>query len=211
MAITFEDRVSTRPYRYKVTPDSGSPYYVTLERADQPSKVGTPLNASVLNQFAFTADIANLHVWSKHLGNPSNQTEAQVVSLTLSSSSGTGSVQTDAHDYVSYSKNVTYSGGAFALVNPSKVLCNTTSAAEVLRGKYIQIGNTIYQVLSTATFSKTSSTSGGVTTTKINVDQAQTMAQGVKLGYVSDLSSSAYPSNGELDGYWYVYHKQVGD
>jgi len=45
----FVDRKPTRPNRYKVTPENGTPYYVTLERADEPTVEGTPLNAEVLN------------------------------------------------------------------------------------------------------------------------------------------------------------------
>ena len=46
----FTDRKPTRPNRYKVTPDDGSAaYYVTLERADEPTVEGTPLNAAALN------------------------------------------------------------------------------------------------------------------------------------------------------------------
>jgi hypothetical protein len=48
----FKDRKPTRPNRYKVTPENGgTPYYVTLERADEPSEVGTALNAEVMNRF----------------------------------------------------------------------------------------------------------------------------------------------------------------
>ena len=49
MSMTFEDRVSTRPNRYKITPDSGDAFYGTLERADEPSTLGTPLNAATFN------------------------------------------------------------------------------------------------------------------------------------------------------------------
>lgn len=46
----FVDRKPTRPNRYKVTPENGgAPYYVTLERADEPTVEGTPLNAASLN------------------------------------------------------------------------------------------------------------------------------------------------------------------
>lgn len=46
----FTDRKSARPNRYKVTPENGdAPYYVTLERADEPIVAGTPLNAATLN------------------------------------------------------------------------------------------------------------------------------------------------------------------
>lgn len=46
----FVDRKSTRPNRYKITPENGESYYVTIERADEPTVEGTALNAAVLNQ-----------------------------------------------------------------------------------------------------------------------------------------------------------------
>lgn len=45
----FVDRQSTYPNRYKVTPENGEPYYVVLERADEPLVQGTPLNAEQMN------------------------------------------------------------------------------------------------------------------------------------------------------------------
>ena len=50
MATIFADRQSAYPNRYKVTTETGESYYVTLERADEPTVAGTPLNASTLNQ-----------------------------------------------------------------------------------------------------------------------------------------------------------------
>lgn len=49
MATIFTDRQSTRPNRFRVVPESGDPYYVTLERADEPTVQGTTLNAANLN------------------------------------------------------------------------------------------------------------------------------------------------------------------
>lgn len=46
----FVDRVSVKPNRYKVIPENGDqPYYIVLERADEPIVVGTPLNADTFN------------------------------------------------------------------------------------------------------------------------------------------------------------------
>lgn len=46
----FTDRKPTKPNRYKVTPEAGgAAYYVTLERADEPTVAGTALNAATLN------------------------------------------------------------------------------------------------------------------------------------------------------------------
>lgn len=49
MAV-FIDRQPTKPNRYKVIPENGGePYYVVLERADEPIVEGTLLNANTLN------------------------------------------------------------------------------------------------------------------------------------------------------------------
>lgn len=50
MAIRWVDRVPTRANRVLVTPENGgTPYYATITRADEPSVVGTPVNAANLN------------------------------------------------------------------------------------------------------------------------------------------------------------------
>lgn len=50
MAMTFVDRKAAKPNRYLVTPENGGdPYYVVLERADEPIEVGTALNAETFN------------------------------------------------------------------------------------------------------------------------------------------------------------------
>lgn len=46
----FVDRKPTRPNRYKITPENGEAYYVTIERADEPTVEGTALNAATLNR-----------------------------------------------------------------------------------------------------------------------------------------------------------------
>ena len=50
MAEKFVDRQSTYPNRYKITRVDGSTEYVILERADEPTVAGTPLNATVFNE-----------------------------------------------------------------------------------------------------------------------------------------------------------------
>ena len=50
MAVKWVDRVPTRANRVLVTPeDGGTSYYATITRADEPSVVGTPVNAANLN------------------------------------------------------------------------------------------------------------------------------------------------------------------
>lgn len=50
MAVKWVDRVPTRANRVRIIPEDGSaPYYAVMERADEPSVVGTPVNAANLN------------------------------------------------------------------------------------------------------------------------------------------------------------------
>ena len=50
MALEFKDRVPQKPGRVKITPEEGTAFYATLERADEPIDVGTPLNARNFNE-----------------------------------------------------------------------------------------------------------------------------------------------------------------
>lgn len=49
MIEKFVDREALYPNRYKITRGDGSVEYVTIERADEPTVAGTPLNAETLN------------------------------------------------------------------------------------------------------------------------------------------------------------------
>ena len=50
MALEFRDRVPQKPGRVKITPENGTAYYATMERADEPVVEGTPLNAKYFNE-----------------------------------------------------------------------------------------------------------------------------------------------------------------
>ena len=58
MAVNWVDRVPTNPNRMKITPENGSPYYATVERADNPSVEGTPVNARNLNAMQEAAGLS---------------------------------------------------------------------------------------------------------------------------------------------------------
>ena len=49
-SIVFVDRRAAKPNRFRLTPEGGEPYYVTLERADEPLVAGTAINAEILNK-----------------------------------------------------------------------------------------------------------------------------------------------------------------
>ena len=50
MALVFKDRVPQKPGRVKITPEDGTAFYATMERADEPIEVGTPLHAGNFNE-----------------------------------------------------------------------------------------------------------------------------------------------------------------
>lgn len=85
MAERFEDRQSTYPNRYKWTNPDGSNGYFTLERADEPTVAGTPLNADtfndILNELAnkFSSDSPMVLTEGIHYGEdfPSDPVEGQ--------------------------------------------------------------------------------------------------------------------------------------
>ena len=59
MAIKWVDRVPTYANRVRIVPEDGSaPYYATMERADQPTVVGTPVNAANLNAMQEAAGLS---------------------------------------------------------------------------------------------------------------------------------------------------------
>lgn len=52
----MQDRVSANPGRVLITPESGDAYYAKIERADNPTSVGTPLNKANLLTDATASD-----------------------------------------------------------------------------------------------------------------------------------------------------------
>ena len=60
MAIQWVDRVATHPGRIRLTPENGDPaFYATMERADDPTVAGTPINAENLNAAQNTLNYTN--------------------------------------------------------------------------------------------------------------------------------------------------------
>lgn len=72
MAVKWVDRVPTYPNRMKITPETGSAYYATVERADNPTVTGTPVNAQNLNAMQEAAGLtANKVVYVSTAGSDS--------------------------------------------------------------------------------------------------------------------------------------------
>lgn len=158
----MKDRVSTYPGRVRMTPVSGQTNVYDLERADQPTETGTPLNkANLLTDAVATAfglsntavpnDVFNklsfLHqyVWERFsiTGSPKNGANPPMGASGSGYPSGGGTYfsttsSSSANTY-QYSSSVTVStSGTITLNNPSSLKVTGTSAIDTLKGKYIK-------------------------------------------------------------------------
>lgn len=60
MAIIHQDRDPMNPGRVKITPENGSSeFYATLERADNPLIIGTPINKPLLDEFLAASGVTD--------------------------------------------------------------------------------------------------------------------------------------------------------
>ena len=222
MSIEFVDRVSTYPNRYLVTPENGTPYYVVLERADEPTTVGTALNAATLNKLAALADIEKLpdmHIWKKYEGDPSLYTETEVSDVAIRSRlkmSGISSYYTK----MEVADSFIVANGEITLVDSHTISSPTVINVNGIQGKYVRAGDisrqsasTVYWISEEATISETTRDSGFISYYDLIVSDAVRIDANKYLGSVMDESETKYPENGvyEDDGYWYVYHKLFGD
>ena len=57
--MVFEDRVAKYPGRWTMVKSDGTSEIVTLIRNDEPTKEGTPINASTLNELSTVAGAIN--------------------------------------------------------------------------------------------------------------------------------------------------------
>ena len=116
----MKDRVPTQPGRVKVTHTDGSTEYVTVERADNPTQEGTPLNKATL----FTN--SNENRFGCELPSEALDLIAKEWTVTISQS-GWSSSQTNGY----YTNRVTVSGMK-AVYNPivSLKVSNATNAPD---------------------------------------------------------------------------------
>ena len=121
--------------------------------------------------------------------------------LYYKSAYGTG---TATYGFSQYAEGIDVVNGALALVNPqSQDGVSNSDYDDVLPGKYIQSGTTIYRIPADAVIS-TYQTTGATRITADRVFKLTLVSVGGRTIVVSD-DSSMFPANGELEGYTYVY------
>lgn len=214
MSIEFKDRVSTYPNRYLVTLENGTNYYATLERADEPTNPGTPLNASTLNQLVALDDLSKLpgkHLWKKHPGNPAATTTTEVTDVQIAMVASGASTAANTR-YVSSSYFVN-KDGYLVLDSPKSVLLSSLNSSEI-QGKYYanrKSGNAvIYLIESDATIQVNRAGPNG--NILYIASSAKEITSNPLLSFAMADTQDAYPDGKvHTDGYWYVYTKRFGD
>lgn len=81
MSMIFEDRISAYPNRYTMTDENGNASHVILERADEPTIPGTPLNAETFNEMQESIERNVSDMVDDHLNdtdNPHSVTREQI-------------------------------------------------------------------------------------------------------------------------------------
>lgn len=158
-------------------------------------------------------ELPNLYIWEKWGGEPGKPV---VSSQLYSNVQLTWRIETAQSSFstISYADSVTIVDNKINLENKQTLDLGTgatPSRCEVLRGKYIfapggmlATDDAYYFIPEDATFT--------CTTTSVIVSSARKVSVATRVKYVAARASNAYPENGaHTDGYWYIYHKQLGE
>lgn len=161
--------------------------------------------------------ILNIHVWEKFgLSGEVKLGEEEDISL------GSYASTIGAKVSVRYSDNVGVLEGKISLSEPisavAKTPSNSLSVLNVLRGKYIRWVNQYdesapekcYRVTDTATFEESTVVTPIISIRCNNAQEVLFSSYSPKYGFVTSEDQSAYPKNGNQNGYHYEYRGTIG-
>lgn len=153
-------------------------------------------------------DIPNLYVWKQYV----KKTGYKAVIITL--------WNPDYPDNctIKYSDSISIDNGVVSLINEQSIFLETLDNFDqdivVLRGKYVLINNDgrIFFAHSDSNFTHTERVTGQEDAQDIGATKATFITDGTVAKYVTSKTNDTYPNMGEhTDGYWYKYHKQLGE
>jgi hypothetical protein len=159
-------------------------------------------------------ELPNLYIWKKYSGEPGTPVGTKISNAKIAYRFT--SIPNSAYSSIDYADSITVTDGVVALVEP--VTLQLTQSANddqlsVIIGKYIccdesAVSTDVYHFIpSNATFT--------ITDAEIKVSSAVNDFTGLMhgmIGYTAGKTGSTYPTKGtHTDGYWYEYHKQLGD
>lgn len=148
-------------------------------------------------------EIPNLYVWKKY--------KITETAITTPNNAIT-SKKTSESNYadVKYADEITISDGVISLVNPTTISSPTVSTITAIKGKYA------HSVEAEVVFWYGSDVSLDEEKNFYGVDylesDSRTKIEASFVKFVASKTNDTYPTNGKhSDGYWYVYHKQLGE
>ena len=153
-------------------------------------------------------DLLNLYTWKKYANEP-------VYTATEVDSAQVG-IKLSGVFTVTYSQEISITDGEVSLVDEQEIeITGTTDTnLETIKGMFVKFGSKIHRIHDDADFSTKTSGSGTGITTTLYADSATLITAEVPepLKIVAAADRSAYPTSGEhTDGYWYEYHKRLGE
>ena len=152
--------------------------------------------------------IPNLYVWKKYTGAPDTIIEKPSENVNLATSYYNPENST-YYNYTSieYADEISFGNGTVSLANPTTISKPKLDNIDVVKGKYVNGTAGLCYIPEDATF-----TTGHSTVYYLAVDAATLILAPAFLRFEASGANDTYPTNGEhTDGYWYIYHKQLGE
>lgn len=162
-------------------------------------------------------EIANLYVYKKYPGEPGEKTETEESDVILTSKT---TVYGSAYSELYYANDYAFDGETFTLTSPTRIGFNSSvtdstvlERLAVVKGKYVAKkesgASEIFLIPASATISKKSV---AMSAQMIADSATKIISNSMNLKYAASKTKS-YPENGKYssDGYWYVYHKILGE
>lgn len=155
-------------------------------------------------------EIANLYVWKKFSSEPkvtrTTETDVKIAALTASTNFNSNDLQV-GKAYHNRGDEV-YPGHSYTLS-----ISSLDEANSKLKNMYVKtVNGDCYSISTNATFSVLEEGSTYLKFYYLVVNQAEKLSATPRVGMAASKSRDEYPDNGKhTDGYWYVYHKQLGE
>lgn len=160
-------------------------------------------------------ELVNLYIWKKYTADPAVYTEEEVTNANITN------VTNNYYYAVRYADKINASSGSISFDEYTAFNIAATEDADadaaVLKGKYVCYNHGFsteawYFIPSDAIFTHTTSGSTKYLTADRAIKLTEGSGVGKKVGIVASKTNDTYPTNGQhTDGYWYEYHKQLGE
>ena len=231
----MKDRIPQNPGRVLITPENGStPFYATLERADNPVQEGDALNKAnllsdatatrlglgtdaVVNDALGKLSEINLHWWKRRKETRGENPVESTSTVAEHTFEVSGSTSYGVTTTFLYASNYIFENGGYTLVNPTELaidMNSVSSASSKLKGKYFKekyatnFDTEMWFGTDSVSIMRVQSGSSYRATGKNLIKYSVAKQYYENFGtwaYLSSTNANAYPQSGEQSGYTYYY------